>query len=60
MNNQQLRILAQIYACQARVEGMRASNQQREAQGDSVMYSEDHFLEEAQALEMLAVEAINS
>ena len=60
MNNQQLQILALIMASNARVIGMQAANQQRVVQGDSVMYSEDHFLSEAQHLEELSVQAINS
>lgn len=60
MNNKQLQILALIYASNARVIGMQAANQQRAAQGDSVAYTEDHFQGEAQHLETLSVEAINS
>jgi hypothetical protein len=60
MNNQQLQILALIMASNARVLGMQAANQQRAAVGDSPMWSEDHFQEEAQHLEHLSVQALNS
>lgn len=60
MDNKQLQILALIMASNARVIGMQAANQQRAVQGDSVMYSEDHFLSEAQHLEELSVQSINS
>lgn len=60
MNNEQLQILALIYAANARVIGMHAANQQRATQGESVAYTEDHFTSEAQHLEELSVKAINS
>lgn len=60
MNNQQLQILALIFASNARVVGMQAENQQRQAQDESPAYSEGHFQEEAQHLETLSVQAINS
>lgn len=60
MDNKQLQILALIMAANARVIGMQAANDQRKAQGDSMMYSEDHFLAEADHLEHLSVQALNS
>lgn len=60
MTSEQIQILALIYAANARVVGMQAANQQRAVHGDSVMYSEDHFLAEAQHLETLSIQAINS
>jgi hypothetical protein len=60
MNSQQLQILALIHASHARVLGMEAANQQRIVCGESIMYSEDHFREEAQQLEILSVQALNS
>jgi hypothetical protein len=60
MDNKQLQILALIMAANARVIGMQAGNDQRKVQGDSMMYSEDHFLAEAVHLETLSVQAINS
>jgi hypothetical protein len=59
MTNEQLQLLALIYAANARVVGMHAANQQRNAQGESPAYSEGHFQEEAQHLEHLSVQAIN-
>lgn len=60
MNNQQIEILAQIYAAQARVIGMQAANQQRAYTGDAVAYTEDHFQGEAAHLEYLAQRVLNS
>lgn len=60
MTNEQIQLLALIYAANARVVGMQAANQQRALNGDSLMYSEDHFQEEAQHLEHLSVRAINT
>lgn len=60
MSNEQIQLLALIYAANARVAGMQAANQQRAAQGESVAYTEDHFTGEAQHLETLSVQAINS
>lgn len=60
MNNQQLQILALIMASNARVLGMQAANQQRASVDESPAYVEGHFQEEAQYLEHLLVQAINS
>lgn len=59
MNSQQIEILAQVYAANARVLGMQAANFQRQAQGLSVAYTEDHFQGEAAHLEYLAQRVIN-
>lgn len=60
MNNTQLQQLALIMAANSRVIGMQAANQQREAQGYSVAYTEDHFYTEASYLEELSIQALNS
>ena len=60
MTNEQVQLLALIYAANARVVGMQAGNQLRESVGDSPAYGEGHFQEEAQHLEHLSVQAINS
>jgi len=60
MNNQQLQILALITASNARVLGMQAENQLRASCGESPAYGDGHFQEEAQHLEHLSVQAINS
>ncbi len=57
MSNKQIQLLALIYASNARVIGMHASNQQRAVQGDSIAYTEDHFQDEANHLEYLAKQA---
>lgn len=60
MTNQQLQLLALILASNARVIGMQAENQMRASVDDSPAYVEGHFAEEAQHLEQLSVQAINS
>lgn len=60
MTNEQIQLLALIYASNARVVGMQDANQQRAHQGDFVAYTEDHFQDEANHLEQLSVQAINS
>lgn len=60
MTNEQLRILALIFASNARVLGMQAENQSRVVNGEAIAYSEGHFQEEAQQLEILSVQALNS
>lgn len=54
MNGQLVAILAQISAANARVEGMKAYNDARRAEGYSLAYDEDAFLAEAHGLEELA------
>lgn len=60
MTNEQLRILALIFAANARVLGMEAANQGRIVNGESIMYSEDHFQAEAMTLTELSIQAANS
>lgn len=60
MNSQQLQILAQIFATNARILGMEAENQARVVCGSSPAYSESDFSREAFRLDQLAVEAANS
>lgn len=43
MNEENLYKLAQIYACYAEIEGMKAENKQREIQGESMTYTMDDF-----------------
>lgn len=54
MNEQTVRALGFILACNARVEGMRAANRQREALGESMMYAEEEFFAEANAMDNIA------
>lgn len=56
MNEQTVRALGFILACNARVEGMRAANQQRAATGDSMAYSSGDFDAEAAQMERIAHE----
>lgn len=60
MNREQLQILAEIYAAQARVLGMQAENQAREARQDSPAWGYADFAEEARQLENLAQQAARS
>lgn len=60
MSSAQLQVLALILASQARVLGMQADNALREACGESPAYVAGHFLEEAQHLEQLSIQAINN
>jgi hypothetical protein len=50
-------IMAQIFAVNAEVIGMQASNQQRATCNESPMYSEDHFKECSQTLLQLSTDA---
>lgn len=56
MNAYQAAIFANILACQARIEGMKAENQQRIQCGESVAYDANAFYYEAQTLDTLANE----
>jgi hypothetical protein len=47
--------LAWIYAIQAEIEGMKAKNKERESEGMSLAYSQEHF--ENMAYELRAVAA---
>ncbi|PYD05899.1 hypothetical protein DND90_21365 [Pseudomonas syringae pv. maculicola] len=60
MSNEQLRILAEILASQARIIGMQANNQAWAARGDSPCYDEGDFEHEACKLELLGQEALKS
>lgn len=60
MTPQLVRILALITAAQARIAGMQAENAYRLACGNSVAYADEAFGIEADQLERLATEAINS
>jgi hypothetical protein len=54
MNDETVRALGFILACNARVEGMRAMNMQRSATGDSMAYDEQEFFHEAAQMEIIA------
>lgn len=60
MNPQTVRCFIAALACLARIEAMKAANAHREQRGESQAYSEDEFCHEAQQLELLSIEAINS
>lgn len=51
MNNNTARCLVNAFACNARVEGMKAANMQRAALGQSMAYTDDDFAAEAGPLE---------
>jgi 23S rRNA maturation mini-RNase III len=50
--------MALITAAQARIEGMKAANAEREANGYALAYDGDAFFEECRRLELLANEVI--
>ena len=56
---QTARALALIAACQARVAGMVAENQNRMVCDNCISYGQESFLVEAADLERLAIEVIN-
>lgn len=58
MTTRTVRIMALIAAAQARIEGMKASNAEREANGYALAYDGDAFFEECRRLELLANEVI--
>lgn len=60
MNGAQINALAAIMAANARVEGMRAANQQREALGESIAYASRDFEAEALAMETAGRIALES
>lgn len=60
MNSEQLQILAEIYAAQARVLGMHADNQARESINGEPIWVFADFAEEARQLEVLAQQASRS
>lgn len=54
MEYETVRALGFILACNARVEGMRAENQQRAALGESMAYTASDFNAEAFEMENIA------
>lgn len=60
MNSEQLNILAGIYAVQARVLGMHADNQARQATDQSPAWTYGDFAEESRQLEVLGQQALRS
>lgn len=60
MNSQLVAIMASIIAAQARIEGMKAKNTERESQGYALEYDEDAFFAEAARLDQLSIGARNS
>lgn len=61
MNREQLQILAEIYAAQARILGMVSENQARICAGDlKQAWTQEDFFEESRQLEMLAQQAARS
>lgn len=60
MNANQLRILAAISAVNARIEGMKTYNRACELSGSDRLYDETVFLQAANELESLSIEAANS
>jgi hypothetical protein len=59
MSNELVAIMAQIAACQARVEGMKADNDFNKGVVSVSANDGDCFKREAQCLERLAIEALN-
>jgi len=57
MNGQLVAILALIAAANARIEGMKATNIERQANGYALAYDEQAFVDEAIALAELARDA---
>lgn len=58
MNDKTVRILALVCAANARIEGMKAENNQRIAIEASMAYTDQDFAYEAAELERLAFEVI--
>lgn len=54
MDAHQIRIFGQMLACNARVLGMHAANEHRRILEQSPAYDEQHFFDEAMALEQLS------
>ena len=59
MSPQLVAALANIAAAQARIEGMKAENARREAEGHDMAHTENDFFEAAHQLDVLAVHIIN-
>ena len=60
MTNEQISILASIYAEVAVVEGMKAENMARESLGESMAYTDGDFFYVQKALIALSVRAMNT
>ena len=60
MNSQLVAILAHVAAAQARIEGMKAENTERQSNGYALAYDADSFFAEAAQLDQLAIEARNT
>lgn len=60
MTNEQLNILANIYAEVAAIEGMKAENMDRESRGESMAYGDDDFFHVQKALIALSIRAMNT
>jgi len=54
MSEYDIKRLALIFAVQAEIEGMKAANVEREAQGYALAYGEKAFAEAAEELKVLA------
>lgn len=54
MNEQTVRALGLLLACNARVEAMRAANMQCQALGESMAYDSGDFNDEAVVMELIA------
>ena len=51
MNNNQIEVLAKIYAANARIEGYKAENQHRKMMDGGVCYDQKYFDEQASIIE---------
>lgn len=60
MNPQLAQYMLLGMAALARIEGMKAENRKREMDGHAPAYSEIDFFNEAESLEVLAIQAINT
>ena len=54
MQTQLFALIAEMYACNAEIEGMKAENQQRAHRGLAVAYAEDAFAWQVERLQELA------
>lgn len=59
MSPQLVAALAHIAAAQARIEGMKALNDERRSNGHALAYDEDSFFAEASQLDSLATHILN-
>lgn len=60
MNPILVAIMANIVAAQARIEGMKAKNIERQADGYALAYDDNAFFVEANLLDQLSIEARNA